>query len=387
MTTKAVPQPQRTKIQIGISKVTPNQSSSDVKPSTNQQNETSALFSDTNNEIYSQSLFDICDPHFIKKNNLSKRKLTKGTTKTNKQTTTIKSSTVIKQNVGPSVEIVNGQIVIKESSLVAGSRSGTNYDDYEEVEEENYGTARYSSFTKRRPSPTWGIEETKLFYSALRQCGTDFTNMMAFFPGRTRRQLKLKYYREEKHHPDLIDYAINTSASLELAPFEAVLGDLTSSSDAAPPALDDDEDQEEDEHLATHTPVVLATPREHIYPATTSSSSASLSSSSAPAVSSGVKRARPTAKTTTAAAVSTKASKAMTKANQAKSKKAKSGKNKANDEGDEPADPIDHDLNDADYTGDEGEGEGSDDGDGEGDGDGHDTTAAGVVGAEDFYDV
>ena len=274
MTTKAVPQPQRTKIQIGISKVTPNQSSSDVKPSANQQNETSALFSDTNNEIYSQSLFDICDPHFIKKNNLSKRKLTKGTTKTNKQTTTIKSSTVIKQNVGPSVEIVNGQIVIKESSLVAGSRSGTNYDDYEEVEEENYGTARYSSFTKRRPSPTWGIEETKLFYSALRQCGTDFTNMMAFFPGRTRRQLKLKYYREEKHHPDLIDYAINTSASLELAPFEAVLGDLTSPSDAAPPpALDDEE--EDDEHLATHTPVVLATPREHIYPATTSSASSS----------------------------------------------------------------------------------------------------------------
>ena len=267
MATKDVPQPQRTKIQIGISKVTSNQSSSDVKTplSTTQHNETSALFSDTNNDIYSQSLFDICDPHFIKKNNLSKRKLTKGTTKTNKQPTTqLKSSTVTKQNVGPTVEIVNGQIVIKESSLVAGSRSGTNYDDYEEVEEENYGTARYSSFTKRRPSPTWGIEETKIFYSALRQCGTDFTNMMAFFPGRTRRQLKLKYYREEKHHPDLIDYAINTSASLELAPFEAVLGDLTSPSDSAQPPTQDDDEQEEDEHLATHTPVVVATPREHI---------------------------------------------------------------------------------------------------------------------------
>ena len=379
MTTKDVPQPQRTKIQIGISKVTSSQSSSDVKTplSTSQQNETSALFSDTNNDIYSQSLFDICDPHFIKKNNLSKRKLTKGTTKTNKQTTTIKSSTVIKQNVGPTVEIVNGQIVIKESSLVAGSRSGTNYDDYEEVEEENYGTARYSSFTKRRPSPTWGIEETKLFYSALRQCGTDFTNMQAFFPGRTRRQLKLKYYMEEKHHPDLIDYAINTSASLELAPFEAVLGDLTSPSDAAPPALDDDDEQEEDEHLATHTPVVLATPREHIYPATASSSSAS--SSSAPAASSGVKRGRPA----TTAAVSTKASKAMTKAKQAKNKRAKRGKSKAADDDDDQIDPNDHDLNDADYTGDEGEGEGSDSDDGEG---GHDTTAI-VVGAEEFYDV
>ena len=76
----------------------------------------------------------------------------------------------------------------------------------------------------------------------------------------------------------------------------------------------------------------------------------------------------------------------MTKAKQAKSKKAKSGKNRAADEDDGQIGPNDDDLNDADYTGDEGEGEDSDDAS-QGDGVGHDTTAAGASVAEEFYEV
>jgi hypothetical protein len=65
---------------------------------------------------------------------------------------------------GPRVEIVNGKIVVKESSLVVNQDSTFADGDYEEVVEGTHATATYSSFTKRRPAKQWGIEETRLFY-------------------------------------------------------------------------------------------------------------------------------------------------------------------------------------------------------------------------------
>lgn len=123
------------------------------------------------------------------------------------------------------VEIVNGKIVVKQSSLVLNPTNPLMYDDYEEVVEDNYPTATYSSFLKRQPSPAWNVEETRLFYQAVRQCGLEFTMMqIAFFPSRTRKQLKAKFYREEKSQPDLIKRALNTSLPLELSLFDDAQG-------------------------------------------------------------------------------------------------------------------------------------------------------------------
>ena len=127
-------------------------------------------------------------------------------------------------STGPRVEIINGRIVVKESSLLLNNASTAVEDDYEEVVEGVHATATYSSFLKRRPSPSWGLEETRLFYTALRQCGLEFTMMQAFFPGRTRLQLKRKFMREEQSHPDLIKLALETTLPLDLSPFEATLG-------------------------------------------------------------------------------------------------------------------------------------------------------------------
>ena len=38
-------------------------------------------------------------------------------------------------------------------------------------------------------------EETRTFYSALRQVGQDYSLMQTFLPGRTRKQLKMKFFR------------------------------------------------------------------------------------------------------------------------------------------------------------------------------------------------
>ena len=59
-------------------------------------------------------------------------------------------------------------------------------DDREEVDEESGMTSTYSSITDRTRTERWGIEETRRFYKGLQQCGTDFTLMLAQFPGRFR---------------------------------------------------------------------------------------------------------------------------------------------------------------------------------------------------------
>lgn len=132
----------------------------------------------------------------------------------------------VKYGGGPQVEIVNGQIVLKESSLVIGANEPTVLEEeYEEVEEEVNAMSKYSSFLNHRHSPAWGIEETRLFYDALRQCGTEFSLMQTFFPNRTRKQLKKKFIREENLYPELVKHALSSNAPLEMMPFEVLLGE------------------------------------------------------------------------------------------------------------------------------------------------------------------
>jgi transcription factor TFIIIB component B'' len=136
---------------------------------------------------------------------------------------------------GPLVEIINGEIVIKESTMIVGGRRTTEEVDRELeggiVVEENTGiTATYTSFTKREKVQRWNVEETRKFYLALRQCGTDFSTMESFFDGadggnkRSRKQLKSRYKRECKKNLHLIDMAMNPKVQLPLD--LSVFGDL-----------------------------------------------------------------------------------------------------------------------------------------------------------------
>lgn len=186
--------------------------------------------------IFSQkSLYELCDTNFAKKYGGKKKRKANEEGSNNEQAVVTKgnsssSSSSTKElesnpSTGPMVEIINGKIVVKQSSLVLNQTNPLMYDDYEEIVEDNYPTATYSSFLKRQPSPAWTVDETRLFYQAVRQCGLEFTMMqIAFFPNRTRKQLKAKFYREEKSQPDLIKRALNTSLPLELSLFDDAQG-------------------------------------------------------------------------------------------------------------------------------------------------------------------
>jgi transcription factor TFIIIB component B'' len=187
--------------------------------------------------LSSQSLYDLCDSLYTKKNGMVKRRRIEKAEKLDmkkpdlKLKSSEKSTNTTEYNTGPMVEIIDGRIVVKKTSLISNpTQNGAIYDDYDVIEEDNHPKATYSSFLNRRTKTAWSFEDTRLFYHALRQCGLEFTIMQTFFPNRTRKQLKAKYYREEKHHPELITYTLNTNQPIDMKYFEKQLNHDKSSS-------------------------------------------------------------------------------------------------------------------------------------------------------------
>lgn len=124
---------------------------------------------------------------------------------------------------GPVVQVVNGEIVLQESSMVVPGARRSVQEVEEEfqhvVEEETHSAvvgASYHSFVSRRAPQHWTVEETKLFYHALRQVGTDFGTMVAYFENRTRKQLKRKYQVESSKQPRLVALALNPKSQVPL---------------------------------------------------------------------------------------------------------------------------------------------------------------------------
>ena len=100
------------------------------------------------------------------------------------------------------VQIIDGQLVVAEPPPPPAPPAPEAAQDDEgpvvEVSETGEPGATSASFTSRRHTERWGIEETRRFYHALQRFGTDFTLMKSEFPGRSQRQLKNKYKKEHK---------------------------------------------------------------------------------------------------------------------------------------------------------------------------------------------
>lgn len=63
-------------------------------------------------------------------------------------------------------------------------------------------------YKRHKRTPTWTSDDTIRFYRSLQIIGTDFSLMCQMFPKRTRRDLKLKYKREERINGQLINKAL-----------------------------------------------------------------------------------------------------------------------------------------------------------------------------------
>ncbi|WAR55229.1 hypothetical protein PtB15_4B849 [Puccinia triticina] len=97
-------------------------------------------------------------------------------------------------------EVVDGQMVLDQDSLAVDRRDHTPPLDDMEVVEESDATRLVNSNTwsKAVRGERWSADETSLFYDAVRLFGSDFEMISQLFPGRTRRQIRLKWNKEEK---------------------------------------------------------------------------------------------------------------------------------------------------------------------------------------------
>lgn len=105
----------------------------------------------------------------------------------------------------------NGEMILDETSLVVeNEREREMRDTLAKTEviymDEFSGNSGYYSRFKR--TKDWAPEETIRFYRCLHTIGTDFSMMIQLFPNRSRRDLKLKFKKEEKLNLMLVNKAL-----------------------------------------------------------------------------------------------------------------------------------------------------------------------------------
>ncbi|KAL4793477.1 hypothetical protein BDV19DRAFT_380091 [Aspergillus venezuelensis] len=108
---------------------------------------------------------------------------------------------------GPVMRIVNGEIVLDTASLQVDRHADAerNGDELEDVVENSLTRKiNQATYGKRSKTESWDEDMTDLFYRGLRMFGTDFMVISKMFPGRSRRQIKLKFNNEERRDPQRI---------------------------------------------------------------------------------------------------------------------------------------------------------------------------------------
>ena len=129
---------------------------------------------------------------------------------------------------GPQMRIVNGQIVLAESSLHLDrhKRAEAENEDMIEVEENEFSHITTSgTYMKRERAQLWDAVATATFYEGLAQFGTNFEMISKLFPTRNRRQIKLKFNNEERKNPIRINKVLmGEPEKIDLDRFEEMSG-------------------------------------------------------------------------------------------------------------------------------------------------------------------
>lgn len=135
---------------------------------------------------------------------------------------------------GPQFRIVDGQIVVDQSSLVmdrharaAAAQAGQTMETIEENDFTRLITSSsYMNTSKLRGPNVWTEHDTELFYRGLSMLGTDFEMIAQMIPGKQRRHVKLKFNREERHNPQRINSALigEKTIKIDMDEYQAATG-------------------------------------------------------------------------------------------------------------------------------------------------------------------
>jgi len=125
--------------------------------------------------------------------------------------------------------IVDGKIVLDEQSLYANYRDDEQQEREQkhwEVIDEREGDqfVNSASRSKQRRTQRWSAQETEQFYQAVSQWGTDFEMITRLFPRRTRREIKAKWTKESRQHPQRLDDAFRRRVKVDLTAYGQAVG-------------------------------------------------------------------------------------------------------------------------------------------------------------------
>ncbi|XP_068620440.1 uncharacterized protein Bdp1 [Battus philenor] len=105
----------------------------------------------------------------------------------------------------------NGEIILDEQSLVIKQTdAGRKVSSVVREGAWGGGGGRYNRGPR---TAEWSAAETVRFYRALAAIGTDFTLMAQLFPDRSRKDLKLKFKKEEKQNGAQVDKALRSATT------------------------------------------------------------------------------------------------------------------------------------------------------------------------------
>ncbi|GLI77679.1 hypothetical protein PoHVEF18_005972 [Penicillium ochrochloron] len=157
-----------------------------------------------------------------------------------------------KPQSGPVMRIVNGEIVLDNASLEVdrhadAARAAGDLEDV--VENQLTRKVNQATYGKRTKNESWDEEMTDLFYRGLRMFGTDFMVISKLFPGRSRRQIKLKFNNEERKDPQRIkDTLLGPRESISIATYSELTNEVYDDPKIIQQELDEEKKRIEEQH-------------------------------------------------------------------------------------------------------------------------------------------
>ncbi|RAH70910.1 transcription factor TFIIIB subunit BDP1 [Aspergillus aculeatinus CBS 121060] len=150
------------------------------------------------------------------------------------------------------MRIVNGEIVLDTASLQVDRHADAarNAGALEDVVENTLTRKiNQSTYGKRSKTESWDEEMTDLFYRGLRIFGTDFMMISKLFPGRSRRQIKLKFNNEERRDPLRIkDTLLGPRESIDINTYSQMTNTVYDDPKVIQQQLDEERKQMEEQH-------------------------------------------------------------------------------------------------------------------------------------------
>ncbi|KAJ5092349.1 hypothetical protein NUU61_007219 [Penicillium alfredii] len=158
----------------------------------------------------------------------------------------------VKTQSGPVMRIVNGEIVLDTASLQVDRHADAarSAGDLEDVVESSFTRkVNQASYGKRSKTESWDEDMTDLFYRGLRMFGTDFMVISKMFPGRSRRQIKLKFNNEERRDPQKIkDTLLGPRETIDIATYSEMTNTVYDDPKVIQQELDEEKRVIEEQH-------------------------------------------------------------------------------------------------------------------------------------------